>query len=549
MYDEISRSIGLSEYPPDVFDTDDQFVFRDLDIGLLGLFLFGFLNHLSSSDEGWSPVKMVVPTQQLSKLVTFLRNIVVSNIQMMEASQKGEPGINFIISIGAKVLELLYDKNSEVELISGRFFIARQSQVDQLSTMFQLAMHSHHLGDKYEKLRVAQQLPFVFPFEVKYMLWRAMIMSRRQAYMTQEPVQLKIRRTHLIQDALQAMGSSQGIEDQIKNGIKVVFVDELGMYEAGVDVGGLMKEFVIELTKTLLGKDYQLFVESEDRSLEPNPSSREILGVDHLLYYKTYGIAIGLALLEDVLVEPVFSLPMLRRMLGFSNYFSHLNLMDPQLYEQLKKLLHYTGDARDFSLNFSVSKNKSGQMIDLIKDGSEIEVTNENKIKFIHYYSHYILNARTKEQSKAFLYGLKLAIPMSLLQVFTPHELQILISGDPSSKDIDLEDLKKYTEYHPSMDVLNSDAVVWFWDIMEEFQTENRAKVLRFVTNCSRPPVLGFKSLVPRFNIALLEDNIEGLPQASTCHNQLRLRRYATRAILLDKLLQAINSGTGYYLI
>jgi ubiquitin-protein ligase E3 B len=38
------------------------------------------------------------------------------------------------------------------------------------------------------------------------------------------------------------------------------------------------------------------------------------------------------------------------------------------------------------------------------------------------------------------------------------------------------------------------------------------------------------------------------LPSASTCYNLLKLPAYATRAVLKEKLLHAIASGTGFYL-
>ena len=35
-----------------------------------------------------------------------------------------------------------------------------------------------------------------------------------------------------------------------------------------------------------------------------------------------------------------------------------------------------------------------------------------------------------------------------------------------------------------------------FWKVMESFAPEERALLLKFVTACSKPPLLGFKHLV-----------------------------------------------------
>jgi ubiquitin-protein ligase E3 C len=75
---------------------------------------------------------------------------------------------------------------------------------------------------------------------------------------------------------------------------------------------------------------------------------------------------------------------------------------------------------------------------------------------------------------------------------------------------------------------------------------------LKFVTNCRRPPVFGFANLNPKFMIQKLQkgEGIETrLPIAAVCFNVIKLPVYDTPAILKQKLLQAINSGSGYYIV
>jgi ubiquitin-protein ligase E3 C len=40
-----------------------------------------------------------------------------------------------------------------------------------------------------------------------------------------------------------------------------------------------------------------------------------------------------------------------------------------------------------------------------------------------------------------------------------------------------------------------------FWRVVEGFDKDDRSKLVKFVTSCARPPLLGFKELVPRFAI------------------------------------------------
>lgn len=53
--------------------------------------------------------------------------------------------------------------------------------------------------------------------------------------------------------------------------------------------------------------------------------------------------------------------------------------------------------------------------------------------------------------------------------------------------------------------------------------------------------------------IQMLEENQQGaearLPIAAVCFNTLKLPRYTSADILKSKLIQALNSGSGYYII
>jgi ubiquitin-protein ligase E3 C len=95
-----------------------------------------------------------------------------------------------------------------------------------------------------------------------------------------------------------------------------------------------------------------------------------------------------------------------------------------------------------------------------------------------------------------------------------------------------------------------------FWQIAKALPAEDKVKLLKFVTNCSRPPVFGnqlvtsgFKNLSPKFCIHLLEPNDDRLPIAAVCYNLLKLPQYSSAIIMKNKLLQAINAGHGYYII
>lgn len=81
-------------------------------------------------------------------------------------------------------------------------------------------------------------------------------------------------------------------------------------------------------------------------------------------------------------------------------------------------------------------------------------------------------------------------ISLDWLRMFSNHEVQVLISG--AEVPVDIEDLKKHTNYvggYSSED----QAIDLFWTVVNDFTDEQKTKLLKFVTSCSRPPLLGFK--------------------------------------------------------
>lgn len=74
--------------------------------------------------------------------------------------------------------------------------------------------------------------------------------------------------------------------------------------------------------------------------------------------------------------------------------------------------------------------------------------------------------------------------------MFSNHEVQVLISG--AEVPVDIEDLKQHTNYVGGY-AADDPAIILFWAVVNDFTDEQKTKLLKFVTSCSRPPLLGFK--------------------------------------------------------
>jgi len=235
----------------------------------------------------------------------------------------------------------------------------------------------------------------------------------------------------------------------------------------------------------------------------------------------------------------------LAKWLGRQSFLDDLSSLDPDLYNGLIFLKHYEGNTEDLSLNFTMAVEEFGttKTVDLIPNGSNVAVTKENRLLYIYLVSHYRLTKQIKQQSEAFFEGLSEMIDQKWLRMFNQQEVQILIGGVNSP--IDLDDLRRHTNYGGLYDD-NHETIVAFWKVVNSFDQEQRCALLRFVTSCSRPPLLGFKELVPNFSIRDAGADEYRLPTSSTCVNLLKLPRYTSERKLREKLLQAINSGAGF---
>ena len=149
---------------------------------------------------------------------------------------------------------------------------------------------------------------------------------------------------------------------------------------------------------------------------------------------------------------------------------------------------NYDGNVEDLSLTFSVADENevTGERreVDLIPNGSQIVVNNQNKFRYIYMVADFRLNRRIKAQSDAFVKGFHELIPLQWLSIFNEREMQMLISGSQIS--INVKDLMKFTKYMGGYSASDS-RVKMFWKIFDtEFNDDEKSKMLKFVTSCPR---------------------------------------------------------------
>lgn len=484
--------------------------------------------------------------------------------------------------------------------------VQQQRRLERLQRQQRKASRRRYLQAVAPRLEILQNMPFFIPFTTRVKIFREFVhldMTKRRNTADPEAWRARmmfgggpgdkhsarIRRDNEFEDAYQQFYSlGQGLKEPIQ----ITFVDQFDAPEAGIDGGGVTKEFLTSVTNRAFmpGDTVDMFAENDQHLLYPNPAAIEEhkeqlkktglrenspefrLHITELLHrYEFLGRIIGKCLYEGILVDVNFAPFFLRKWAltggtgaapnesGYRPTLNDLRDLDEELYQGLHKLKTYPGDVEDFSLNFTVTdtvvtdhttspKKTKAITKDLRPGGADTAVTNQNRLVYISYMARHRLQNQPYLQTTAFLRGLSTMIQPSWLSMFNQSELQTLISGTRTQ--IDVEDLRRNTIYGGTYvigdDGLEHPTIQLFWQIMKDISDDERRAVLKFVTSTPRAPLLGFGTLNPRFSIRDGGGDQERLPSTSTCVNLLKLPMYRDYNLLKEKLLYSVFSGAGF---
>ncbi|KAK6126292.1 hypothetical protein DH2020_039937 [Rehmannia glutinosa] len=217
-------------------------------------------------------------------------------------------------------------------------------------------------------------------------------------------IEIVIRRGHIFEDGLRQLNS---LGSRLKSAIHVSFVSESGLPEAGLDYGGLSKEFLTDISKAAFSPEYGLFSQTStsDRLLIPNTTARFLDNGIQMIEF--LGRIVGKALYEGILLDFYFSHVFVQKLLGRYSFLDELSTLDPELYRNLMY------------------------------------------VKILPF-------------SNAFYRGLTDLISPSWLKLFNSSEFNQLLSG--GDHDIDVDDLRKNTQYTGGYSE-GSRTVKLFWEV------------------------------------------------------------------------------------
>ena len=345
---------------------------------------------------------------------------------------------------------------------------------------------------------------------------------------------INIRRQHLIEDTLNEI-SKTGIN--LQRQIKVKFIGE-----QGVDEGGVRKEFFLLFIRQIFDPNYGMFnYYKKSRFYWFNHYSFE-----PKIKYELIGIIFGLAIYNNIILDVKFPLAVYKKLLGKKSTLEDLKEIDPELYNSLVFIKNCNDPNLKEQLeeDFTVIDDKFGEKINVLlkPDGDKIMVDINNKDEYIDLYIDWYFNKSINEVFASFEKGFYRVFSKDLSKILNPEELELIICGNQF---LDFKELKKvcrYEEYDS-----NSETIIYFWEILLEFNEEEKKKFLSFVTGCDRAPIDGLGSLP--ITISNGGSDLNQLPSAHTCFNNLILPNYKNREVLKKKLHIAINYSEGFGLI
>ena len=128
-------------------------------------------------------------------------------------------------------------------------------------------------------------------------------------------------------------------------------------------------------------------------------------------------------------------------MLGIAVNVSDLHELQPDVVKGLISLLQWNEDddggavEEVFGLDFQVmhkSNNGGGdlQYHDLLPQGSTVDVTAKNRVKYVELYLDWYMNEVVAAAFSSFALGFWTVVDGHTLRLFSPSELELLIEGE-----------------------------------------------------------------------------------------------------------------------
>lgn len=358
--------------------------------------------------------------------------------------------------------------------------------------------------------------------------------SLSSQYTNEKYYVIKASRENLVRDAY-----SQLINQDRNNFLKKMKVEFSG--EKAIDAGGPSRDFIFNVTQKLLDPKYKMFKVVNNRY-------HWITGKGNKTMYKLFGMIVGLAIHNSILLPIRFPLVLYKRLLSPEQplLLNDLKEIDPTTVNSLSDLLKRVKNEQDisevglcFCINTGVFGDSKPHDVPLDPNIDKYQgVVNSNFELYIEKYLNYRLVERIREPFDAFRQGFETTCVASTYKLLDPEELDILVTGVDMYDWTGLKNNAIIDKNHAK-----SKFITWFWQIFDNFTKSEKLLFLQFVTGTDRAPIGGLSSL--KITIKLTKKSTQ-LPISHTCFYRFDLPKYETLDIMNEKVKLAIKYCDGF---
>lgn len=225
-----------------------------------------------------------------------------------------------------------------------------------------------------------------------------------------------------------------------------------------------------------------------------------------------------------------------------------LEVVDSQLASSLKLIVEML-EKRESDLVSSLCLTfvlPGDDKIELVKGGSEIEVTAQNGDDFVRRVLYHVLFGGVCQQVEALLRGLGDVIDVTKLLMFQSNELELLACG-PSFENWTVPFLIESTRCDHGYSH-ESTAVSYLLQILSELDEADQQRFVLFTTGSSALPLGGLRNLHPKLTIVRRTPEAgrspdECLPTVMTCTNYFKLPDYTSYEVAKKQIMYAVREG------
>ncbi|OHS99808.1 hypothetical protein TRFO_33687 [Tritrichomonas foetus] len=316
--------------------------------------------------------------------------------------------------------------------------------------------------------------------------------------------------------------------------------------EQGCDVGGLARELVAEAAVDLITPACGLVTEIPDFKNDYENASNFVIPIANPHHhkikeqYKFAGALIAIAIRSQLPQDFNFS-PLVWEFL-MNGHFSleRIYEIDHNFYSLINSLRQAMKSPsagsiiERFNLNF-VIKDSTGADHLLIPNGYEEKVKYSNCESFISLACEFRMN-EMRSNLEAMREGLWENFNMKTPKYLDWETLEFAACGE---KEVSIDVLKRITVFYDVPD----DQQKMFWDVIEKLTSEQRSLLLKFATGRVRFPSNVSNNHFMKIDFSIGE--IDKMPTATTCFNQLHLPKYTSFDTMFSLVSLAIEyTGT-----